>query len=272
MNTKSSFKSSSSSSLVFGKDDNNLNLKKLYNKKKYKTTRSAESTSSSTLNSPNNRRSSSSTSTARNSPAATATNNKKSTSVVLTSSATVTTNALPTATTITSFDDLRETIYSEVASLISQNETRPHYLLNLFRELQHLKSKNSRDQALKSIFNISSRHSTLTDVTPVAATTTATTSKQRKDDFDDDTVVYLRSKFDYSTDENSSVTSDSRISFQVKQLISRILKTIKYDKNHECVLTLEYLNELISDKIISVIIIKRQTLLSTPSWREITMF
>jgi hypothetical protein len=56
------------------------------------------------------------------------------------------------------FDELREKIYSEVASLISQNETRPQYLLNLFRELQNLKTKNSRDQALKSIFNISTRY------------------------------------------------------------------------------------------------------------------
>lgn len=259
LNTKSSLKSSSSSLNVFGKDENNLkieNLKKLYNKKNYKAASRSTSTSS-TLNS--TQRSSSSISTARNSPVTAP--NKKSTSdhIVLTSSATVTTNALPTATTITSFDDLRETIYSEVASLISQNETRPHYLLNLFRELQHLKTKNSRDQALKSIFNISSRHSTLTDVTPVgaiASTTAATLSKQ-KNDYDDDTVGYLRSKFDYSTDENSSVTSDSRVSCQVKQIINRVLRTLKYEKNHECVLTLEYLNELIN-KIISVIRHKKE--------------
>jgi hypothetical protein len=259
LNTKSSLKSSNSSLNVFGKDENNLkieNLKKLYNKKNYNAATRSTATSS-TLNS--TQRSTSSTSTARNSPVTVS--NKKSTSdhIILTSSATVTTNALPTATTITSFDDLRETIYSEVASLISQNETRPHYLLNLFRELQHLKTKNSRDQALKSIFNISSRHSTLTDVTPVGAiaSTTAATMSKQKNDYDDDTVGFSRSKFDYSTDENSSVTSDCRISYQVKEIINRVLRTLKYEKNHECVLTQKYLSDLIS-KIISVIRQKKE--------------
>jgi pericentriolar material 1 protein len=57
-----------------------------------------------------------------------------------------------------SFDKMREKIYSEVAALISQNEARPFFLLNLFRELQYLKDKNARDQALKSIFNINNRN------------------------------------------------------------------------------------------------------------------
>jgi pericentriolar material 1 protein len=57
-----------------------------------------------------------------------------------------------------SFDRMREKIYSEVATLISQNEARPFFLLNLFRELQYLKDKNARDQALKSIFNINNRN------------------------------------------------------------------------------------------------------------------
>ena len=60
-----------------------------------------------------------------------------------------------------SFDRMREKIYSEVATLISQNEARPFFLLNLFRELQYLKDKNARDQALKSIFNINNRNSQL---------------------------------------------------------------------------------------------------------------
>lgn len=58
---------------------------------------------------------------------------------------------------IFSFDQMREKIYSEVANLISQNETRPFYLINLFKELQYLKEKNARDQVLKSIFNIANR-------------------------------------------------------------------------------------------------------------------
>ena len=56
-----------------------------------------------------------------------------------------------------SFDQMREKIYSEVANLISQNETRPFYLIRLFKELQYLKEKNARDQVLKSIFTIANR-------------------------------------------------------------------------------------------------------------------
>ena len=55
------------------------------------------------------------------------------------------------------FDQMREKIYAEVANLISQNETRPFYLIRLFKELQYLREKNARDQVLKSIFNIANR-------------------------------------------------------------------------------------------------------------------
>ncbi len=57
----------------------------------------------------------------------------------------------------TNFEEMREKIYAEVANLISQNETRPFYLIQLFKELQYLKEKNARDQVLKSIFNIANR-------------------------------------------------------------------------------------------------------------------
>ena len=47
-----------------------------------------------------------------------------------------------------SFESLRELIYSEVASLISQNEQRPHYLVELFRRLQLLTTDDQRQQVL----------------------------------------------------------------------------------------------------------------------------
>ena len=59
------------------------------------------------------------------------------------------------------FEHMREKIYSEVANLISQNETRPFYLINLFKELQYLKDKNARDQVLKNIFNIANRQQSM---------------------------------------------------------------------------------------------------------------
>lgn len=46
------------------------------------------------------------------------------------------------------FESLRELIYSEVAALISQNETRPHYLVELFRRLQQLTSDDQRRRVM----------------------------------------------------------------------------------------------------------------------------
>ncbi|KAH9492368.1 hypothetical protein Btru_026373 [Bulinus truncatus] len=58
----------------------------------------------------------------------------------------------------TLFDTLRDTIYSEVASLISQNENRPHFLLQLFREMQQIDSDLMRQRALYSIQEILRTH------------------------------------------------------------------------------------------------------------------
>ena len=49
------------------------------------------------------------------------------------------------------FEALRETIYSEVATLISHNESRPHFLIELFHELQLLNTDYLRQRALYSL-------------------------------------------------------------------------------------------------------------------------
>lgn len=49
------------------------------------------------------------------------------------------------------FEALRETIYSEVATLISQNESRPHFLIEVFHELQLLNTDYLRQRALYSL-------------------------------------------------------------------------------------------------------------------------
>ncbi|XP_008297507.1 pericentriolar material 1 protein isoform X2 [Stegastes partitus] len=56
------------------------------------------------------------------------------------------------------FEALRETIYSEVATLISQNESRPHFLIELFHELQLLNTDYLRQRALYSLQDILTRH------------------------------------------------------------------------------------------------------------------
>ncbi|XP_008849069.1 pericentriolar material 1 protein isoform X3 [Nannospalax galili] len=56
------------------------------------------------------------------------------------------------------FEALRDTIYSEVATLISQNESRPHFLIELFHELQLLSTDYLRQRALYALQDIVSRH------------------------------------------------------------------------------------------------------------------
>ncbi|CAN9510235.1 unnamed protein product [Ophioblennius macclurei] len=56
------------------------------------------------------------------------------------------------------FEALRETIYSEVATLISQNESRPHFLIEMFHELQLLNTDYLRQRALYSLQDIVTRH------------------------------------------------------------------------------------------------------------------
>ncbi|XP_041500358.1 pericentriolar material 1 protein isoform X5 [Microtus oregoni] len=56
------------------------------------------------------------------------------------------------------FEALRDTIYSEVATLISQNESRPHFLIELFHELQLLNTDYLRQRTLYALQDIVSRH------------------------------------------------------------------------------------------------------------------
>ncbi|VEN36661.1 unnamed protein product [Callosobruchus maculatus] len=49
------------------------------------------------------------------------------------------------------FEELRENVYKEVASLISANETRPHFLIQLFRDLKMIGNDNLRLKILQSI-------------------------------------------------------------------------------------------------------------------------
>ncbi|XP_071504196.1 pericentriolar material 1 protein-like [Diadema antillarum] len=69
------------------------------------------------------------------------------------------------------FEALRESIYSEVASLISQNESRPHFLIELFRELQMLNSDYLRQRALYALQDLVSKYLTDDNTNPSEAAT-----------------------------------------------------------------------------------------------------
>ncbi|XP_035681276.1 pericentriolar material 1 protein-like isoform X3 [Branchiostoma floridae] len=64
------------------------------------------------------------------------------------------------ASEVSLFEALRDTIYSEVATLISQNESRPHFLIELFRELQMLTSDYLRRRALYALQDLVTRYLT----------------------------------------------------------------------------------------------------------------
>ncbi|NXX81479.1 PCM1 protein, partial [Urocolius indicus] len=63
-----------------------------------------------------------------------------------------------TGSDLSMFEALRDTIYSEVATLISQNESRPHFLIELFHELQLLNTDYLRQRALYALQDIATRH------------------------------------------------------------------------------------------------------------------
>lgn len=78
----------------------------------------------------------------------------------------------PTMSTYSVFDALRETIYSEVATLIANNESRPHFLVELFRELQMLTTDYLRQRALYNLQDLVTRYLTEEGVTKEAKAAT----------------------------------------------------------------------------------------------------
>jgi pericentriolar material 1 protein len=62
------------------------------------------------------------------------------------------------------FEALSDAVYSEVAVLISANENRPHFLIQLFRDLQMISSDPLRQRTLQSIQEVVSRYLATTAV------------------------------------------------------------------------------------------------------------
>ncbi|XP_075787272.1 pericentriolar material 1 protein isoform X3 [Pelodiscus sinensis] len=78
--------------------------------------------------------------------------------ILLQSNRNACTEAPETGSDLSMFEALRDTIYSEVATLISQNESRPHFLIELFHELQLLNTDYLRQRALYALQDIVTRH------------------------------------------------------------------------------------------------------------------
>lgn len=69
------------------------------------------------------------------------------------------------------FDDLKENVYLEVSALIAANESRPHFLINLFRELQLISTSDPLRKRLMEAFQ--ELYTQYCETTPIAATLAA---------------------------------------------------------------------------------------------------
>lgn len=56
------------------------------------------------------------------------------------------------------FEALKENVYTEVTNLITANESRPHFLIQLFRELQLISSDPLRQRTIQSIQELYNRY------------------------------------------------------------------------------------------------------------------
>jgi hypothetical protein len=147
------------------KNKSKLNKTNQLNSKKAKHSSSSSRTSSTSVDSSKASKSSvSSVSSSKSSTSCSSSSSKSKGSSTLalrkssfSNTYEINSEASQTSNVLYEFDKMRELIYSEVASLISANEANAYYLLNLFKELQYLKTKSQREQILKSIYNISRR-------------------------------------------------------------------------------------------------------------------
>lgn len=69
------------------------------------------------------------------------------------------------------FDDLKENVYLEVSALIAANESRPHFLINLFRELQLISTSDPLRKRLMEAFQ--ELYTQYCETAPIAATIAA---------------------------------------------------------------------------------------------------
>lgn len=69
------------------------------------------------------------------------------------------------------FDDLKENVYLEVSALIAANESRPHFLINLFRELQLISTSDPLRKRLMEAFQ--GLYTQYCETGPIAATIAA---------------------------------------------------------------------------------------------------
>ncbi|CAH0561493.1 unnamed protein product [Brassicogethes aeneus] len=90
------------------------------------------------------------------------------------------------------FDELRENVYKEVASLISANEARPHFLIQLFRDLQMIGSDSLRTKILQSIQNTITHSLVSSQNLNRPSTESHSMSTENRSDFQPNSVLWTK--------------------------------------------------------------------------------
>eukprot|EP00063_Salmo_salar_P093485 XP_014068320.1 PREDICTED: pericentriolar material 1 protein-like [Salmo salar] len=132
------------------------------------------------------------------------------------------------------FEVLREAIYSEVANVISQNETRPCFIIVLFYQLQMLNTDYLRQRALFALKDRVARHLSERDVTedqPVPASPVLQASPHHTTDIHRDHVLNVCCASDGT---NSSLTEiqcaqvdTQQLDRQINAIMAEILPILK---------------------------------------------
>lgn len=108
------------------------------------------------------------------------------------------------------FETLRDTIYSEVATLISQNESHPHFLIELFHELQLLNSDYLRQRALYALQDIVPRQ-------------VSEKKKEHESPRAEDSSAWLTSNSELTPSESLATTDDeTRDKNEIKQALGEV--------------------------------------------------
>ncbi|GJQ75219.1 hypothetical protein Trydic_g9819 [Trypoxylus dichotomus] len=128
------------------------------------------------------------------------------------------------------FEELRENVYKEVASLISANQGRPHFLIQLFRDLQLVSSDPMRRKTLQSIQSLIS-HS----LSDNASSVFQQSANAQTAGIDNDVLAHYPSYFEVPANSWNHLTlnieSDSGLDTDCPDYLSEVLEFLNSHSN-----------------------------------------
>ncbi|KRT84287.1 hypothetical protein AMK59_1544, partial [Oryctes borbonicus] len=128
------------------------------------------------------------------------------------------------------FEELRENVYKEVASLISANQGRPHFLIQLFRDLQLVSSDPMRRKTLQAIQSLIS-HSLSSNASSVFQQATNAQTMG----IDNDVLAHYPSYFEVPANSwnhlRLNIESDSSLDTDCPDYLSEVLEFLNSHSN-----------------------------------------